>query len=110
MSRERELVRNYELSETELLIVGHHGSKYSSSPEYLSALGGETAVISCGYNSYGHPTQEVLERLLDYGYNILRTDMDSTVEIRVVQRGSNTRRISSALPGAFGLVVLDLRK
>ncbi len=110
MSRERELVRNYELSETELLIVGHHGSKYSSCPEYLSALGGETAVISCGYNSYGHPTQEVLERLMDYGYNILRTDMDSTVEIRVVQRGSNTRRISSALPGAFGLVVLDLRK
>ena len=83
MSRERELVRSNALDNTELVIVGHHGSRYSSSEEYLSALGGETAIISCGYNTYGHPTEEVLERLEKYGYNILRTDLDGNIEIRV---------------------------
>ncbi len=83
MSRERELIKDRPLEDTELVVVGHHGSRYSSSEEYLDALGGETAVISCGYNTYGHPTQDVLERLEKYGYNVLRTDIDSTVEIRV---------------------------
>lgn len=83
MSREREFIEAHEIEAAELVIVGHHGSRYSSSEEYLSHLGGETAVISCGYNTYGHPTQEVLERLEKCGYNILRTDIDSTVEIRV---------------------------
>jgi len=82
-ARERQLVRQYELSDTELVIVGHHGSKYSSCEDYLSALGGETAIISCGYNTYGHPTEDVLERLRLCGYNIYRTDVDSTVEIRI---------------------------
>ncbi len=71
---ERELVTKHELSGTELLIVPHHGSKYSTSSELLSALRPETAVISTGYNSYGHPTQETLDMLEKYDINVLRTD------------------------------------
>ena len=71
---ERELVAKHELSGTELLIVPHHGSRYSTSSELLSALRPETAVISTGYNSYGHPTQETLDMLDKYDVNILRTD------------------------------------
>ena len=71
---ERELVAKHELSGTELLIVPHHGSRYSTSSELLSALRPETAVISTGYNSYGHPTQETLDMLDKYDINILRTD------------------------------------
>lgn len=71
---ERELVREHSLSGTELLIVPHHGSKYSTSGELLSALRPETAVISTGYNSYGHPTQETLDILEKYDINVLRTD------------------------------------
>ncbi len=71
---ERELAAKHELSGTELLIVPHHGSRYSTSSELLSALRPETAVISTGYNSYGHPTQETLDILEKYDVNVLRTD------------------------------------
>lgn len=82
-SVERALVDDYDLSGIELYIAGHHGSRYSSSGELLSELGGETAIISVGYNTYGHPTYETLERLAAYGYNIYRTDLNGTVEIRI---------------------------
>lgn len=80
---ERELVTTHEIHDTEVYIVGHHGSKYSSGDALLSSIGADTAIISVGYNSYGHPTQETLERLDAYGYNIYRTDIDGRVEIRV---------------------------
>ena len=74
MSVERELVREHELEDTDLLIVPHHGSKYSTSEELLAETSPETAVISVGYNRYGHPTEEVLERLQKYEITVLRTD------------------------------------
>lgn len=82
-SVERGLVGNYDLSGIELYIAGHHGSRYSSCGELLKELGGETAIISVGYNTYGHPTYETLERLDVYGYNIYRTDLNGTIEIRI---------------------------
>ena len=51
--------------------------------QLLAELGGDTAVISVGFNSYGHPAEETLERLALYGYNVYRTDKDGTVEIRI---------------------------
>ena len=80
---ERELIESHELPDAELLVAGHHGSKYSSSGELLSAVGAENAVISVGYNNYGHPTNETLERLRAYGYNVYRTDLNGNVEIRL---------------------------
>ena len=82
-SVEKELVDSYNLSGIELYIAGHHGSRYSSSGELLKELGGETAIVSVGYNTYGHPTYETLERLAAYGYNIYRTDLNGTIEIRI---------------------------
>lgn len=80
---EKALMERHSISGAELLIVGHHGSRYSSCEEFLSAIGADTAVISVGYNTYGHPADEVLERLNDCGYNVYRTDIDGTVEIRI---------------------------
>ena len=80
---ERELLEKHPLRELELLIVGHHGSRYASSGELLGTVGADTAIISVGYNNFGHPTKETLERLAAYGYNIYRTDLNGTVEIRV---------------------------
>lgn len=81
--QERALLERPGLSDIELLLVGHHGSKYSSPEDFLSALDADCAVISTGYNTYGHPTREVLERLERCGYNTYRTDLDGTVEIRM---------------------------
>lgn len=83
MRAERELAKSMELSGTEALIVGHHGSKYSSSEELLRAAGAELAIISVGYNNYGHPAEVTLERLHENGYNVYRTDTDGTLEIRI---------------------------
>jgi len=52
-----------EIGRIEVLRVDHHGSKYSSNQCFLDSLQPEVAVISVGNNPYGHPTQEVIERL-----------------------------------------------
>ncbi|MBR3293242.1 MAG: DNA internalization-related competence protein ComEC/Rec2 [Oscillospiraceae bacterium] len=83
MEAERELLRRRPIRQVDWLIVGHHGSKKASSPELLSEIGAKQAVISCGYNNYGHPAKETLERLKKYGYTVYRTDEDGTVEIRL---------------------------
>ena len=67
----------------DLLVVGHHGSRTSSGDLLLKSCGAETAVISTGYNTFGHPAQETLDRLLACGYNIYRTDRNGTVEFRI---------------------------
>ena len=85
MSREKEkaLLAQHPLEGIELYIVGHHGSKNASSEELLRQIGADTAIISCGYNTYGHPAAETLERLAVCGYNVYRTDENGTIEIRI---------------------------
>ena len=81
---ELDLVEKYSLPDTELLIVGHHGSRTSTDNLFLETIRAEDAVISVGSNnSYGHPNREVLARLQLHGCNIWRTDRNGTVEIRV---------------------------
>ncbi len=79
---ELELLRQIALPELDVLIVGHHGSKYSTSIELLEATRPKTAIISVGENSYGHPTQEVLDRLQQFNCEIYRTDKNGTVIFR----------------------------
>lgn len=74
------LVKNYDLK-IDILKVGHHGSKYSSSQEFLAASRPKFAFIEVGKNSYGHPTEEVLNRLAAIGATIYRTDRDGTIKI-----------------------------
>ena len=65
-----------------LLKVGHHGSKYGTSEAFLSVLSPRAAVISCGKNNrYGHPAEELLERLNRYRTKIFRTDQDGAVTV-----------------------------
>ena len=78
---ERALVSLNDLPDIEVLIAGHHGSKYSSSDQLLEEVKPEIAVICVGENSYGHPTQEAMARLSDAGAQIYRTDRMGTVKI-----------------------------
>lgn len=78
---EHRLVKYGDLPDIELLVVGHHGSKYSTSEELLLATRPELAVISTGYNTYGHPAPETLERLAAAGCGIYRTDWSGTVTV-----------------------------
>lgn len=64
-----------------ILKVAHHGSKTSSSPEFLEAVRPALAVIEVGKNSYGHPADEVLKRLETIAAKVLRTDRDGDVVV-----------------------------
>ncbi len=83
MATERALVKRYDLPDCEALMVSHHGSAYSTAPDFLEAIRPETAIISVGDNSYGHPTEETMQRLRDAGAEILRTDQRGSITIRV---------------------------
>lgn len=64
----------------DVLKVAHHGSRTSSSEEFLEQVKPEYAIISCGQNNdYGHPHQEVVDRLK--GVKIYRTDEEGTILI-----------------------------
>jgi competence protein ComEC len=67
---------------SEILKVGHHGSKTSSSTGFLLAVDPEVAVVSVGTgNSFGHPNADVIARLQGFGATVRRTDTEGTVEI-----------------------------
>lgn len=70
---ESRIVKYKDLPDIELLVVGHHGSKGSTSEKFLLATTPEYAVISSGYNTYGHPAPETLERLGAAGCEIYLT-------------------------------------
>jgi len=72
--QENELINTGANMDIDILKVAHHGSKYSTSEEFLNAASPEEAVISVGNNSYGHPAREVLDRLMKHGVKIFRTD------------------------------------
>jgi competence protein ComEC len=77
------------LLDADVLKVGHHGSRHSSTSDFLQAVSPETAVISLGAgNSYGHPHREALDRLKAAGVqHVLRTDLDGTITIEASANG-----------------------
>jgi competence protein ComEC len=71
-----------------VLKIGHHGSKYASSANFLNRVQPEVAIVSCGaWNRYGHPSQAVLDRLRAANPNVklYRTDLQG--EITITTRG-----------------------
>ena len=78
---ERALLRTHALPDIELLVAGHHGSKYATSEALLTAVTPEAVVISVGRNSYGHPTPEMLDRAAAIGATVWRTDLDGDIII-----------------------------
>jgi competence protein ComEC len=80
---ERRLLSDVHLSHVDVLKVGHHGSKTSTTQEFLDAASPSIAVISAGFeNSFGHPHRDVVARLADRHSAILRTDLDGLVTVR----------------------------
>lgn len=73
---------DFAASAIDILKVGHHGSKTSSSAEFIQQIGPEMAVISVGEeNSYGHPAPEVIDTLILSGADVWRTDQDGRITI-----------------------------
>jgi len=76
-----EIIRTGNLRKVNVLKFPHHGAKTAVVFEFLAALKPELAVISVGYNSYGHPSEEALELLKKFSVKIKRTDLRGNIEI-----------------------------
>ncbi len=68
--------------DSDVLKVGHHGSRTSTSQNFINEVQPLLAVISVGEkNRYGHPNEEVLEVLEKYDIKIARTDLEGDIKI-----------------------------
>ena len=80
MSSETEILESGIDPNCDILKVAHHGSKHSSSIEFIEACSPDAAVISVGaHNFYGHPAPDTLDRLNSYGCEVFRTDEEGAV-------------------------------
>jgi competence protein ComEC len=80
---EYELTQYGEMLRSNVLKVGHHGSKTSSSDGFLKLVNPEIAVVSVGYrNKFRHPSNDVLERISQYAEKIHRTDQSGALWLR----------------------------
>lgn len=77
---EKQIVKDNPSLRCDVLKVGHHGSKTSTSKELLELVKPNTAIISVGAsNRYGHPDKEVIDLLRSYSVTIRRTDLEGTI-------------------------------
>ncbi|HEY0544120.1 MAG TPA: ComEC/Rec2 family competence protein [Pyrinomonadaceae bacterium] len=88
-TEERMMNKSEELI-AKVLKVGHHGSKYASSENFLKAVKPEVALISdADANRYGHPAQDVLDRLKAVGAKLYRTDLQGELTITTTGKTQN---------------------
>ena len=79
---EEDLIDKYKLQDIDVLKVGHHGSKTSSSKNFIDEIEPKYSIISVGKNNrYGHPNDSVLENLENS--KIYRTDEDGSVMFKI---------------------------
>lgn len=76
---EEAMIASGESLKSDVLLVGHHGSKYSTGDAFVRTVQPTYAVIQVGKNNYGHPEQEILSRLTNAKAKIYRTDTDGTI-------------------------------
>ena len=82
IEKEKDILDKYSISNIDVLKVGHHGSKTSSSKEFINEINPKYSIISVGKNNrYGHPNKEVLENLENS--KIYRTDLDGSIMFKI---------------------------
>ena len=81
ITTEKEILNKFNLTNIDVLKVGHHGSKTSSGKEFIDEINPKYGVISVGKNKYGHPNTEVLNNLSNS--KIYRTDQDGSIMFKI---------------------------
>lgn len=91
---EKEIIDKYNLPDIDILKVGHHGSRTSSSIEFINEINPEYSIISVGKNNrYGHPNKEVLDALEES--KIYRTDQNGSIMFKI---NNNKLKIETCSP------------
>ena len=82
ITTEKEILNKYNLPDIDVLKVGHHGSRTSSSKDFINEINPKYSIISVGKNNrYGHPNKEVLNNLENS--KIYRTDQDGSIMFKI---------------------------
>ena len=82
VDKEKDILERYNISNIDVLKVGHHGSKTSSSKSFINKINPKYSIISVGKNNrYDHPNKEVLDTLNDS--KIYRTDEDGSIMFKI---------------------------
>ena len=82
VEKEKDILEKYNISDIDVLKVGHHGSKTSSDKKFIDEIKPKYSIISVGKNNrYGHPNKEVLDTLNDS--KIYRTDQDGSITFKI---------------------------
>ena len=82
IEKEKDILDKYNISDIDVLKVGHHGSKTSSSKSFINEINPKNSIISVGKNNrYGHPNEEVLDTLNDS--KIYRIDQDGSIMFKI---------------------------
>ena len=88
------MFRKYNLQDIDVLKVGHHGSKTSSSKSFIDEVNPKYSIISVGKNNrYGHPNDNVLDNLEDS--KVYRTDQDGSIMVKI---NNNKLKIETCSP------------
>jgi len=86
---EKNILKKNRSLESTFLLLGHHGSKYSSSSEWIRAVHPDIAIYSAGeQNVYGHPSPEMLDRVAAFQIPVYGTDKNGTISILIDESGS----------------------
>ncbi|MBN2016206.1 MBL fold metallo-hydrolase [Candidatus Dojkabacteria bacterium] len=82
--QESEIVSSNSDINSLVLKAAHHGSKTATSDDFLTAVNPDYIIISCGYdNKFGHPAEEIIDKISSYNIEILRTDRNGRIEFTV---------------------------
>ena len=82
IEKEKDILDKYNISNIDVFKVGHHGSKTSSSKDFINEINPKFSIISVGKNNrYGHPNKEALENLKES--KIYRTDEDGSIMFKL---------------------------
>ena len=82
VDKEKDILDKYNISDIDVLKVGHHGSKTSSDKNFIDEMDPKYSIISVGKNNrYGHPNREVLNNLANT--KIYRTDQDGSIMFKI---------------------------
>lgn len=86
---ERDLVRGMQISASDVLVVPHHGSKTSSTAEFIEQVRPQIAIFTVGYrNRFGHPKPSIVERYQHAGSQLYRTDRDGALLLDIDDTGT----------------------
>ena len=77
---EKNIINNLELNKIDVLKIGHHGSKYSTSEEFIDAIKPTYGIISVGKNYYGHPSKRVIDLLNVNDTKVYQTSMNGSIK------------------------------